>query len=193
MFKSVRLRLFFVTVHRFKGSGVQGSFLVHGVHLGSIFISKASASSGAIQNLELNWQLLGKMTVFNEVFGSSIPSLSLTLNVELLTCERLLLFTTEKAKPRAIGRRKATGPKMDSRVACYIEVIRFFCSVSRSPPGKPHNGGRPQDLKHKAGCLKRKEVMKQRSNNVNGKNPYVEQLTFDRNLSPIQKRPMANG
>jgi hypothetical protein len=42
---------------------------------------KVSASSGLIQNLELNWQLLGKMSVFDDDFGSSIPSLSfLTLN-----------------------------------------------------------------------------------------------------------------
>ena len=71
-----------VSVHGFKGSGVQGSILVPGVHLGYVFTKKASASSGLIQNLELNWQLLGKMSIFNEGFGSSIPSLSLTLNVE---------------------------------------------------------------------------------------------------------------
>jgi hypothetical protein len=29
-----------------------------------------------------NWQLFGKMSVFNEDFGSLMPSLSLTLNVE---------------------------------------------------------------------------------------------------------------
>ena len=96
----------FVTVHGFKGSapplatevaslikkvtlalrshirGVHGSILVHGVHLGYIFMRKASASSGLIQNLELNWQLLGKMSIFNDDFGSSSPYLSLTLNVE---------------------------------------------------------------------------------------------------------------
>jgi hypothetical protein len=72
-----------VTVHGFKGSGVQGLILVHGTHLGSVFIRKASASSGPIQNLELNWQLLGEMRIFNEDFGCSIPFLSLTLNVEL--------------------------------------------------------------------------------------------------------------
>ena len=95
-----------VTVHGFKGSaqpltaevasliekqtpalrsqirGVQGLIFVHGVHLGSVFIRKASASSGPIQNLELNWQLLGKMSIFNDDFGFSIRSLSLTLNVE---------------------------------------------------------------------------------------------------------------
>jgi hypothetical protein len=72
----------FVTVHGFKGSGVHGSIFVHGVHLGYIFMRKASALSGLIQNLELNWQLLGKMSIFNDNFGSSIPSLSSTLNVE---------------------------------------------------------------------------------------------------------------
>ena len=81
-----------VTVHGFKGlpafggavsdhgSGVQGSILVHGVHLGYVFMRKASASSGLIQNSELNWQLLGKMSIFNEDFGSSM--LSLTLNIK---------------------------------------------------------------------------------------------------------------
>jgi hypothetical protein len=82
-----------VTVHGFKGSaqpltaevasliekqtpalrsqmrGVQGLIFVHGVHLGSVFIRKASASSGPIQNLELNWQLLGKMSIFNPAFS----------------------------------------------------------------------------------------------------------------------------
>ncbi len=71
-----------VGVHGFKGSGVQGSILVPGLHLGCIFTRKASTSSGLIQNLEPNWQLLGKMSIFNDDFGSSMPSLSLTLNVE---------------------------------------------------------------------------------------------------------------
>ena len=71
-----------VGVHGFKGSGVQGSILVPGLHLGCIFTRKASASSGLIQNLEPNWQLLGKMSIFNDDFGSSMPSLPLTLNVE---------------------------------------------------------------------------------------------------------------
>ena len=71
-----------VSVHGFKGSGVQGCILVPGLHLGCIFTRKASASSGLIQNLEPNWQLFGKMSIFNENFGSLIPSLSLTLNVE---------------------------------------------------------------------------------------------------------------
>ena len=78
-----------VTVHGFKGSEVHGSILVHGVHLGYIFVRKASASSSLIQNFKLNWQLLGKMSIFDDDFGSSIPSLSLTLNVEPWTCERL--------------------------------------------------------------------------------------------------------
>jgi hypothetical protein len=71
-----------VTVQGFKGSGVQGSILVPRVHLGYAFKRKASASSVLIQNLKLNWQLLGKMSIFYEDFGSSIPFLSLTLNVE---------------------------------------------------------------------------------------------------------------
>jgi hypothetical protein len=32
--------------------------------------------------LEPNWQLFGKMSIFNEDFGSLMPSLSLTLNVK---------------------------------------------------------------------------------------------------------------
>jgi hypothetical protein len=69
-------------VHGFKGSGVQSSILFPGLHLGCIFTAKASSSSGIIQNLEPNWQLLGKMSLFKEALGSSVPSLSLTLNVE---------------------------------------------------------------------------------------------------------------
>ncbi len=79
----------YVGVHGFKGSGVQGSILVPGVHLGYVFTRKASASSGLIQNLELNWQLLGKMSIFNEELGSSIPSLSLTLVCDSATLESL--------------------------------------------------------------------------------------------------------
>ena len=69
-------------VQRFRGSEVQGSILVPGLNLECVFTSKASSSSGLIQILEPNWQLLGKMNIFNEDFGSSMPSLSLTLNVE---------------------------------------------------------------------------------------------------------------
>jgi len=58
-----------VSVHGFKGSWVQGSMLVLGMHLGSVFIRKASASSALIQNLEPNWQLLGKMSIFNTAFS----------------------------------------------------------------------------------------------------------------------------
>jgi hypothetical protein len=72
-----------VSVHGFKGSEVQGSIFVPGLHLERLFIRKASFSTGLIQNLELNWKLLWKMTMFNEGFGTSIPSLPLTLNVEL--------------------------------------------------------------------------------------------------------------
>jgi len=64
------------------GSEVQGSILVPGLHLECVFTRKASSSSGLIQNLEPNGQLLGKISVFNEDFWSSMPSLSLTLNVE---------------------------------------------------------------------------------------------------------------
>ena len=61
--------LYLVTVHGFKGSEVQGSFIAHGVHLGDVIMGKTSASSGLIQNLELNWQLLGKMSIFNPAFS----------------------------------------------------------------------------------------------------------------------------
>jgi hypothetical protein len=71
-----------VSVHGFKGSGVQGCILVPGLHVGCVFTTKASASSGLIQNLEPNWQLFKGMSIFNEDFWSLIPSLSLTLNVE---------------------------------------------------------------------------------------------------------------
>jgi hypothetical protein len=71
-----------VGVHGFKGSGVQGSILIPGLHLGCVFTIKASVSSGLIQHLKLNWQLPGKMNICNEDFESSMPSLSLTLNVE---------------------------------------------------------------------------------------------------------------
>jgi hypothetical protein len=66
----------------FKGSGVQGSIRVPGLHLGCVFRRKVSASSGSIQNLEPNWQLFRKMGIYNKDFGSSMPSLSLTQNVE---------------------------------------------------------------------------------------------------------------
>jgi len=61
-----------VGVYGFKGSGVQGSILVPGLHLGCIFTKKASVSSVLIQNLKLNWQLLGKMNICNDGFGSSM-------------------------------------------------------------------------------------------------------------------------
>jgi len=63
-------------------TGVQGSILVPRLYLACVFTREGSASSGSIQNLESNWQLFGKMSVFYEDFGPSIPSLSLTLNVE---------------------------------------------------------------------------------------------------------------
>jgi hypothetical protein len=72
-----------VKVHEFKGSGVQGCILVPGLHIGCVFTTKASASSGLIQNLEPNWQLFKGMSIFNENFWSLMPFLSLTPNVEL--------------------------------------------------------------------------------------------------------------
>ena len=71
-----------VTVHGFKGLGVQGSILVPGLSLGYVFTKKASPSSGLTQNLEPNWQLFAKTNIFDEDFRSSMPPLSLTLNVE---------------------------------------------------------------------------------------------------------------
>jgi hypothetical protein len=62
-----------VGVHGFKGSGVQGSILVPGLQLGCVFTKKASASSSLIQYLKPNWQLLEKMNICNEDFGSSMP------------------------------------------------------------------------------------------------------------------------
>ena len=73
--------------HARSGPGVPFSSL--DCILGCLFTRKASASSGLIQNLEPNWLLFGKMSIFNEDFGSLMPSLSLTLNVEPWTCERL--------------------------------------------------------------------------------------------------------
>jgi len=65
----------FVGIHGFKGSGVQGSILITGLHLGCVFTRKASASSGLIQNLQPKWQLFGKneyfwrgLRVFNAFF-----------------------------------------------------------------------------------------------------------------------------
>jgi len=40
-------------------------------------LTKASALSGLIQNLKSIWQLFGEIGIFNEDFGSSMPSLSL--------------------------------------------------------------------------------------------------------------------
>ncbi len=72
-----------VGVHGFKGLGVQSSILVLGLRLGSVFTRKELASSGLIQDLKPNWQLFWKMNIYIENFRSSMPSLSLTLNVEL--------------------------------------------------------------------------------------------------------------
>jgi hypothetical protein len=59
-----------VGVHGFKGSGVQGYIFVPKLDLGCVFTRKASASSDLIQDLEPNWHLFGKMSIFNEDFGS---------------------------------------------------------------------------------------------------------------------------
>jgi hypothetical protein len=69
-------------VYGFIGSEVQGSILVLGLYLERVFTRKALSSSGLIQKLDTDWQLLGKMIIFNWDFGASMPSLSLTLNVE---------------------------------------------------------------------------------------------------------------
>jgi hypothetical protein len=69
--------LFFVGVHGFKGSEVQGSIFIPGLRLERVFMKKASSSTGLIQNLEPNWQLLEKMTMFNEGFGCSMPFFAL--------------------------------------------------------------------------------------------------------------------
>jgi hypothetical protein len=66
-------------VQRFR---VQGFTLVLGLDLGCVFANKAVASSGLIQNLELNWQLFEKRRIFNEDFGPFMPYLSLFLNLE---------------------------------------------------------------------------------------------------------------
>ena len=65
-----------------QGSGVQGFIRIPGLHLGCVFRRKASVSSVLIQNLEQNWQLYRKMSIDNRDFGSLMPCLSLTLNVE---------------------------------------------------------------------------------------------------------------
>jgi hypothetical protein len=69
-------------VHGFKGSEVQGSIFVPGLCLERVFMKKASCSTDLIQNFEPNWQLFEKITMFNENFGYSKPSLPLTQNVE---------------------------------------------------------------------------------------------------------------
>ena len=43
----------------------RGSILVHRRAFGCVFTRKPSASSGLIQNLEPNWLLFGKMSIFN--------------------------------------------------------------------------------------------------------------------------------
>jgi len=68
-------------VQRLKGSEVQGSILVPGLHLGCVFTRKASASSGIIKIWSQIGKYFGKMSIFSEYFGSLMPSLSLTLNL----------------------------------------------------------------------------------------------------------------
>jgi hypothetical protein len=68
---------FIIGVHGFKGSGGQGFILVPGLHLGCVFTTKASASSGLIQDLEPNWQLSGEISIFNEDFKSLMSFLVL--------------------------------------------------------------------------------------------------------------------
>jgi hypothetical protein len=63
---------FVIGVHGFKGSEVQGSIFVSELDLERVFMRKASSSTGLIQNLGPNRQLLEKMTLFNEDFGSSM-------------------------------------------------------------------------------------------------------------------------
>ena len=70
---------------------VQGSILVPGLHLGCVFTRKASASSGLKQNLEPNWQLFAKMSIFDEDFRSLMLPLSLTLNYEPVNGYYLLM------------------------------------------------------------------------------------------------------
>ena len=62
-----------------QGSGVQGCIRAPGLHLECPFTRKGSASSGLIQNLELNWQLFRGKSIFDKDLGSLMPSLSLTL------------------------------------------------------------------------------------------------------------------
>jgi hypothetical protein len=64
-----------VAVHKFKDSGVQGCILHSGLHLECLFKKKASASSGQIPNLELNWQLFRGKSIFNEDLEFLIPYL----------------------------------------------------------------------------------------------------------------------
>ena len=79
-----------VAVHGFKGSEVQGSVLVPVSILEAYLCEKRSASSLPIWKLPAHWQLRGKASIYCKDFGSSILSLSLTLNVEPWTYERLI-------------------------------------------------------------------------------------------------------
>jgi len=105
-------------------SGVQGSILVPGLHLGRVLTRKASASSGLIQNLEPSWQLFGKMSILKENFGSLMPSLSLTLNVEPWTCERLLLFLSIWSKHLKSNNRSII---YNSKKLYHFNAIADFC------------------------------------------------------------------
>jgi hypothetical protein len=74
-------------VQRFRGSRFNSRpWTAFGMR---IYEKSVSFVRNLIQSLEQNWQLFGEMSIFTEDFGSLMPSLSLTLNVEPLTCERL--------------------------------------------------------------------------------------------------------
>ena len=58
-----------------QGSGVKASILIPGLHLEGVFTRKESSLADLIRNLDPNQQLLGKISICNEDFGSSMPSL----------------------------------------------------------------------------------------------------------------------
>jgi hypothetical protein len=66
----------FIPIARHRGSRLVESLAII-FDLGYVFTTKASASSGLIQNLEPNWQLFGKISIFYEDFGSLMPFLVL--------------------------------------------------------------------------------------------------------------------
>ncbi|RLB74940.1 MAG: hypothetical protein DRH24_20440 [Deltaproteobacteria bacterium] len=58
--------------------------------------------SDLIQNLKPNWQFLGKMSICNDDFGASMPSLSLTLNVEPLNLWKKLNFSFSVCRQKSV-------------------------------------------------------------------------------------------